>query len=78
MVELYDAKSGERIGLIESSELKFLTDELGETSSEDYDYQINTDTLRSLEEKGCPKILLEILKNAFRDQESIDLRWRHV
>jgi hypothetical protein len=78
MVELYENTSGERIGLIESSELQFLTDELGEASSKDYDYRIDTDTLRTLEDKNCPKILLAILKNALKDQKTMDIRWRHV
>ena len=78
MVELYDSKSGEQIGLIESSELQFLNDQLGEESSEDHDYRINQDTLKRLEEKGCPKILFEILKYALRDHEAMDIRWRHA
>lgn len=75
MAQLYDAKSGKRIGTITEAELQFLFDQLEEECLEDRDYYIDRTTLEWFEEHGADLHLTVLLREALGGREGMDIRW---
>ena len=78
MIELRDKASDEYLGTIDDEELKFLIDDLEETSDEDRDYYIDADTIQMLQDDGAPASLIAVLQKSLGSQDGIELRWRRV
>lgn len=78
MIELRDTATGERLGTITERQLQFLVDQLEEESSEDRDYYINGPTIDMFEEAGGESQLLQVLRDALRGREEMEIKWRRV
>lgn len=75
MIELRDKETGAHLGEITEAQLKFLTDQLEEETSDDRDYYINKATLEMFGGKGADPQLLELLRTALGGREEMDLVW---
>ena len=75
MLNLYDSDSGERIGQITPTQLKFLVDLLEEESLEDKDYYINRATLAFFESKNPDPGFMALLREALGDRDEMEIRW---
>ena len=75
MYELRYKVSGERIGLIDESQLQFLEDQMEEESTEDRDYYIDANTLDMFIERGIDPKLLAMLRGALGTRQGIDIAW---
>lgn len=78
MYELFDTDSGDLIGEISSEQLKFLKDQLEETSDADQDYYLHAPSLEMLEEAGADPELIDLLSGALDDREGMEIRWEAV
>lgn len=75
MIELRDKETGARVGEITEEQLRFLTDQLEEESSDDRDYYINGATLDLFAGKGADPQLLALLRGALGEREGVELVW---
>lgn len=75
MVNVYDNGTQEKLGEITQAQLQFLIDQLEETSLEDQDYYMDTNTLAMLTEAGADDELVELLQNGMGDREGFEIRW---
>ena len=75
MINMYDNGTQRKLGEITQAQLQFLIDKLEETSLEDQDYYMDTNTLAMLTEAGADSELLELLKNGMGDREGFEIRW---
>ena len=76
MIKIIDKETGVELGTISEEELKYLIDQLEEEHSEDKDYFISQDTLAMFEQKGIDPVLLDFLRKALGDRESIEIEWK--
>ncbi len=74
-VRLVDADSGKQVGEISEAQLDFLIGELEEENSTDHDYYIDANTVDMLAAAGADEGLLEILRNATKGREGIEIAW---
>ena len=75
MIELRNKETSARIGNISEDDLSFLINMLEEEDSEDRDYWIDQTTIDYFEANGCGDHLLEMLKDAIRDREGVEIEW---
>lgn len=75
MIELRDKETGAQLGEITEAQLKFLTDQLEEETSDDRDYYINKATLEMFGGQGADPGLLELLRTALGGREEMELAW---
>jgi hypothetical protein len=75
MIELRDKETGAHLGEITEAQLKFLTDQLEEETSDDRDYYINKATLEMFGGQGADPALLELLRTALGGREEMELVW---
>ena len=75
MIKIYDKETGSTLGTITEDQLQFLIDQLEEEDSEDRDYYLTKDTLDMLEKKGIDTELLQFLRNAIGNRESMEILW---
>lgn len=75
MYKLYDAASGESIGMLSEDQLSFLIENLEEESATDRDYYINRATIDMFQGQGAEAELLTMLRNAMGDRPDMDIRW---
>jgi len=75
MLNLYDSDSGEKIGQITPSQLRFLVDLLEEESLEDKDYYINRATIDFFETKNPDPEFMALLRRALGDRDDMEIRW---
>ena len=73
---LYDNDSGDELGTIAESDLRFLIDNLEEETSDDRDYYLRPETLVMLAERGGSEALMSILSGALGDREGLEIRWQ--
>jgi len=78
MIRLFDADSGEAIGLVDSDQLDFLVDHLEEEDSADTDYYLTADTLDYLAEEGASDVLIALLRDALGDREDMTVQWEEI
>lgn len=76
MVELYNARTDEKIGTIAESQFQFMVDQLEEESLADQDYYINRETLRMFQRRGADTELLALLADALGERQEMDIRWQ--
>jgi hypothetical protein len=77
MIHLFNTETNAMVGSITEAELKFLVDNLEETSLEDRDYYINQATIDLLaEDGGATDHLLAVLRGALGSAEGVELRWQ--
>ena len=75
MIRIYDKETGSTLGTITEVQLQFLIDQLEEEDSEDRDYYLTKDTLDMLEQKGMDAELLQFLRKAMGNRESMEILW---
>jgi len=75
MIKIYNNDTGDFIGEITESQLRFLQDKLEIESDEDMDYYINIPTIESFEENGAEQGLIDILKKAIGNNEDVEIRY---
>ena len=75
MYTLYDAGSGEAIGMLTEAELQFIIDQLEEESATDQDYYMNDATLDMLQSRGADAKLMVMLRTAMGERHEMDIRW---
>lgn len=75
MVNLHDKDTGTLLGTITEEQLQFLIDQLEEESADDTDYYLNQATLALFEQAGADAGLINILRKAIGEKESIEIRW---
>ena len=75
MIQLRDAERGTRLGAITDEQLRFLVDELEEESSTDQDYYISAQTIDMLEADGADAELVNLLRQALRGRDGVEVRW---
>ena len=75
MINLHDKNTQELIGEISEEQLQFLIDELVEEDSTDQDYYINRDQLDQLEKNGGDEALIQMLRDAMRTKQDLDIIW---
>jgi processive 1,2-diacylglycerol beta-glucosyltransferase len=74
-VKLVDADSGRELGRITESQLDFLVGELEEENATEHDYYIDANTIDLLAAAGGDDGLLEILRNATKGKDGIEIAW---
>ena len=75
MYRLIDIEHDEQIGFITEAQVQSLIDNLEEEGIEEQDYYIDEEVLQFLEENGCDKELLSMLREALEGRVSIDVRY---
>ena len=78
MIELRDKATNEYLGVVNDEEMRFLTGELEQESSDDRDYYIDSATVDMLERDGAPASLVSLLRGALGSREGIEMRWRRL
>jgi hypothetical protein len=75
MIQLFNKRTGEPIGPLNESQLKFLVDQLEEESLEDQDYAITSMTLDYFVEVGGDGELIKMLREALGSKDEIVIVW---
>ena len=75
MVTLFDVVTGKAIGEISEAQLQFLIDNLEEEDTEDMDYFLDAETIAFLDEQGADTDLIELLKEALGNRDSLDIAY---
>jgi len=75
MIQLSDKETGARLGAITEVQLQFLIDQLVEVDETDQDYYINPATLEMFADNGADAVLLDMLRKALGDRESMEIQW---
>lgn len=75
LLNLKNEDTGEVIGQVNETEMRFLVDMLEEESVEDADYFINQDTIDMLEVRGGDPELIAILRKAVGESDGIEITW---
>ena len=78
MIRVYDAQTSAELGEISEEQLRFLTDQMEEESTEDRDYYINQATVDMFEGRGADPALIAFLRRALGAQEEMDIRWQRA
>ena len=75
MINMYDNGTQRKLGEITQAQLQFLIDQLEETSLEDQDYYMDTNTLAMLTEAGADAELVALLRNGMGSRAGFEIRW---
>jgi hypothetical protein len=75
MPRLVRVDSGNEIGNINDTQLKFLVDQLEEENDDDTEYFIDRDTLELLSDNGGDPELLALLEKALAGDDEMDITW---
>lgn len=75
MLKLINEDTGQPIGEVNETEMRFLIDMLEEESPEDADYFINQDTIDMLEVRGGDPALIAMLRQAVGESDGIEITW---
>jgi hypothetical protein len=75
MPRLVRLDTGDEIGTINDTQLKFLVDQLEEEHDDDKDYFIDRDTLELLSDNGADPELLALLEKALAGDDEMDIAW---
>ncbi len=75
MPRLIRLDTGDEIGEIADSQLKFLVDQLEEEHDDDKDYFIDRDTLELLSDNGADPELLALLEKGLAGDEDMTVAW---
>ena len=75
MPRLTRLDTGDEIGTINDTQLKFLVDQLEEEHDDDKDYFIDRDTMELLSDNGAEPELLALLEKGLGDDDEMDIAW---
>ena len=75
MIKVYDNENGLLLGEITEVDLKFLVDQLEETSLEDQDYYVDQATIEVLIQAGATPQLVDLLKSGMGTRPGYEIRW---
>jgi hypothetical protein len=75
MPRLIRLDSGDEIGTINDTQLKFLVDQLEEEHDDDKDYFVDRDTLELLSDNGADPELLALLEKGMGDDDEMNIAW---
>jgi hypothetical protein len=75
MPRLVRLDTGDEIGTINDTQLKFLVDQLEEENDDDKDYFIDRDTLELLSDNGADPELLALLEKGLAGDDEMDISW---
>ena len=75
MPTLYDNDTGASLGSISDEQIRALSANLEEESTEDQDYYLNADTIDMLEAQGADAALVAMLRQGLGDKDGIEVRW---
>ncbi len=75
MIALYDAASGARVGRISEKQLETLMGWMEEESTEDREYYLTAEDCELMVEQGVDPTLIEVLREALKSREDMDLRY---
>ncbi len=75
MIALYDVASGAKVGRITDQQLAALMGWMEEESTEDRDYYLTAEDCELMLEQGVDPTLIEVLREALRGREDMDLRY---
>ncbi len=75
MIALYDVASGARVGRITDKQLEALMGWMEEESTEDRDYYLTAEDCELMLEQGLDPTLIEVLRDALRGRDDMDIRY---
>jgi hypothetical protein len=75
MIALYDVASGSKVGRITDQQLAALMGWMEEESTEDRDYYLTAEDCELMLEQGLDPTLIEVLREALKGREDMDLRY---
>lgn len=75
MIQLFDAETDVPIGTITDAQLQFLSSQMEEESTDDWDYYVNRATLDLFQANGADPALLDLLRRAMGNREEMEIRW---
>jgi hypothetical protein len=75
MPRLIRIDTGDDIGPINDSQLKFLVEQLEEEHDEDEDYYVDRDTIEVMSDNGGDPELIGLLEKAMGDDDHMDIAW---
>lgn len=75
ILKLINEGTGQTIGEVNETEMRFLVDMLEEESAEDANYFVNQDTIDMLEVRGGDPALIILLRQAVADSQGIEITW---
>ncbi len=75
MIALYDVASGARVGRITDKQLEALMGWMEEESTEDRDYYLTAEDCELMLEQGIDPTLVEVLRDALRGRDDMDIRY---
>jgi hypothetical protein len=75
MIALYNAASGARVGRISEKQLEALMGWMEEESTEDREYYLTVEDCELMAEQSIDPTLVEVLREALKGREDMDLRY---
>ena len=75
MIALYDVATGARVGRVTEKQLEALMGWMEEESTEDRDYYLTAEDCDLMLEQGIDPTLIDILREALKGREDMDLRY---
>lgn len=75
MIALYDAASGAKVGRISEKQLEVLLAWMEEESTEDREYYLTAEDCELMVEQSVDPTLVEVLREALKGREDMDLRY---
>jgi hypothetical protein len=75
MPRLVRVDTGDEIGTVNDTQLKFLKDQLEEENDDDTEYFIDRDTLELLSDNGADPELLAVLEKGLAGDDEMDVSW---
>jgi hypothetical protein len=75
MIALYDVASGAKVGRISEKQLEALIGWMEEESAEDREYYLTAEDCELMAEQGIDPTLVEVLREALKGREDMDLRY---
>lgn len=76
VIDVYNKATDELLGSITEADLQVLLDALEEESSDDQDYYIDAATIDVIGDGQATEHLLQLLRTALGQAESIDIHWK--
>ena len=76
MIDLYIKGTNNLLGSISEAELKYLIDNLEETSSDDRDYFVDQATIDFLADGRASDHLVQVLRKGVGSGDGVDIEWR--
>ena len=75
MIALYDVASGAKVGRVSEKQLEALLGWMEEESTEDREYYLTAEDCELMAEQGIDPTLIDVLREALKGREDMDLRY---